>query len=257
MKASFVIIEYHSVNEILECVATIENLNFKFDYEIIVSSNSVYEEKYKQDLLSNYKNIKWLFNEFNNGFAYGMNRGIQKSSGNFIILQNPDTKIIDGDLKEVFNFMTKNNVGVLGPRIVNIQNEVQDSCRDFLTPLHLLRRLYDRYINGKQTILNPVFDYNKIQTIDWVIGGFMIIPRTTIQKIGVLSEDYFMYVEDMDYCYKAWKNNLTVYYYPELIVNYQGDRKSAGNGLFNLNSYTRIHIKNYYIFLKKYYNLNF
>ena len=75
----------------------------------------------------------------------------------------------------------------------------------------------------------------------------MIIPRSTIELVGILSEEYFMYVEDMDYCFNIWKNNLKVYYYPELVVEYEGDRKSS-----KINRYTIYHLKNYYIFLKKY-----
>lgn len=253
MIASFVIIEYNSINDVLKCIYFIQNLDLDFEYEIIVSSNSRYDDFKKAKLINKYKNIIWSFNKYNNGFAYGMNSGIRITKGKYVILQNPDTKIIKGDLKKVFSFIeNNNNVGLIGPKIININNEIQDSCRSFMTPLKLMKRLYYRYIKKTQNILDNKCDYSKIQTVDWVIGGFMIIPKTTIDLIGLLCEDYFMYVEDMDYCLKVSKNNLKVYYYPKIIVQYEGDRKSSR---FNfLNKYTYLHIKNYLKFITSYYS---
>lgn len=251
MTASFVIIEYHSIDDILKCVTAIQNLNLDFEYEIIVSSNSQYNKDQKKKLTDSYKLLKWSFNKYNNGFAYGMNCGIRIAKGKYIILQNPDTKIVKGNLKEVFSFIEKEKVGLLGPQIVNSNQEIQDSCRPFLTPLVLLQRLYSRYINGKQSILDQRFDYSKIQPVDWVIGGFMVIPRSTLDFVGLLCEDYFMYVEDMDYCSSIWKKNLKVYYYPELKIEYEGDRKSSR--LSFSNKYIFTHIKNYFRFFLFFY----
>jgi N-acetylglucosaminyl-diphospho-decaprenol L-rhamnosyltransferase len=255
MTASFVIIEFHSINDILNCIASIENLNLDFQYEIIVSSNSQYNRDEKEKLIDSYKSIKWSFNKYNNGFAYGMNCGIRIAKGKYVILQNPDTKIIKGDLKQVFSFIEKEKAGLIGPQIINSKNEIQDSCRPFMTPLNLIQRLYSRYVKRKQSIMDHQFDYSTIQTVDWVIGGFMIIPSSTIEKIGVFSEDYFMYVEDMDYCLKLQKNNLKVYYYPKFLIEYEGDRKSSR--IFFLNKYFFIHIKNYLRFILKFYSKNF
>ena len=255
MTASFVIIEYHSIDDILKCIQAIQNLNLDFEYEIIVSSNSQYNRDEKEKLIDSYKSIKWSFNKYNNGFAYGMNCGIRIAKGKYVILQNPDTKIVKGDLKQVFSFIEKEKAGLIGPQIINSKNEIQDSCRPFMTPLNLIQRLYSRYVKRKQSIMDHQFDYSTIQTVDWVIGGFMIIPSSTIEKIGVFSEDYFMYVEDMDYCLKLQKNNLKVYYYPKFLIEYEGDRKSSR--IFFLNKYFFIHIKNYLRFILKFYSKNF
>ena len=113
MIASFVIIEYYSLNEILKCITAIQNLNLDFEYEIIVSSNSQYSKQKQKQLLNRYKNTKWSFNKNNDGFAHGMNRGISIAIGKYVILQNPDTKIIKGDLKQVFSFIEKESIMAL------------------------------------------------------------------------------------------------------------------------------------------------
>ena len=82
--------------------SAIQNLNLDFEYEIIVSSNSQYNRDEKEKLTDSYKSIKWSFNKYNNGFAYGMNCGIRIAKGKYVILQNPDTKIVKGRSKTSF-----------------------------------------------------------------------------------------------------------------------------------------------------------
>ncbi|MDB4792970.1 glycosyltransferase family 2 protein [bacterium] len=246
MIASFVILEYHSIDDVTTCISAIRRLDLRFEYEIIVSSNSTYDREQQRKLLEMDWGVQWTFNRCNNGFAYGMNCGIRKAKGKFLILQNPDTQIIKGDLGEVFSMIERGRVGVVGPKIVNSKNEIQDSCRSFMTPTILLQRFYFRYVKRLQNITKKNFDYSKMQTVDWVIGGFMIVPRTTIEAVGLLCEDYFLYIEDMDYCFNVWGKGLEVYYYPELCVQYEGDRKSS-----KVNVYSVYHLANYLRFLKK------
>jgi N-acetylglucosaminyl-diphospho-decaprenol L-rhamnosyltransferase len=246
---SFIIIEYHSLNDVLKCVDSIrENFN-DLSYEVIISSNSQYDSS-KQDLLKQaYPNIKWSFNEKNNGFAFGMNCGISISEGKFIILQNPDTSVQNNALRQALNLLDQDkSIGLIGPKILNEKQEIQDSCRDFVTPMMILSRSFKRLLFNKGSILDNQFDYNKIQNVNWVIGAYMIISREALEKVGFLNEQFFMYVEDMDWCLRFWEKKLKVVYYPELVIKYEGDRKST-KGKF-LNKYTFIHLKNYLIFIR-------
>ena len=127
MTASFVIIEYYCMKDVLKCISAIQNLKLDFEYEIIVSSNSQYNKDQQEKIIDNHKFIRWTFNNYNKGFANGMNRGIRIAKGKYIILQNPDTKIVKGDLKQVFSFIEKEKVGLIGPQIINSKQEIQDS----------------------------------------------------------------------------------------------------------------------------------
>ena len=104
----------------------------------------------------------------------------------------------------------------------------------------------------KASILEVNFDYNNSQSVNWVIGAFMIFSRQTVRKVGLLNEDFFMYIEDMDFCFRCWEDNLKVIYYPSLIIEYEGDRKSTNGSFWRVNKYTLIHIKNYLLFLNQY-----
>lgn len=248
---SFIIIEYHSLSDVLQCVNSIKEKCFNISHEIIISSNSTYDIPIQQALELRYPNINWSFNSQNNGFAYGMNCGISISNGEYIILQNPDTIIETNNLLEAINLLKQNkNIGLIGPKIVNLKNEVQDSCRTFLTPKTLFKRTIKRFLYKKHSILETDFNYDSTQSVNWVIGAFMIFSKQSIDKVGLLNEKFFMYVEDMDLCLRFWENNLKVIYFPKLVIKYEGDRKSTKNNLLSFNKYTFIHLKNYLFFLK-------
>ena len=251
MMISFIFIEYFSVEDIKKSLRIIDSNSYSFKYEIIISSNSLYNKETKKELKSKFNSVIWVFNKKNGGFAYAMNRGIKICSGDFVIIQNPDTKIVKNKLDDAINFLKNNRqVAILGPKIVNKNNKVQDSYRDFFSLNQLIERQFkkifiqaDKLYEAEQLILKPRF-------VDWVIGAFMIIPAETFKKIGFFSEDYFMYVEDMDLCYRASINNLKVVYFPDLVIQYEGDRKSS---IFKNtpNKYTLIHLKSLATFFIK------
>ena len=126
MKLSIVIVEYHSLEEIDKYLKKVSSLN---DIEIIVSSNSLYSQSEKEYILKKYTGCIWQFNEKNGGFAYAMNKGLAIATGDILIISNPDCSIQYG-LKEMAEFLTTHpEIGAIGPKIVDNENNIQDSCR--------------------------------------------------------------------------------------------------------------------------------
>lgn len=254
--ASFIIIEYHSIEDVLQCINSIKNYSLGFSYEIVISSNSLYNTSKQNELKSKHPKIIWSFNEINGGFAYGMNRGIALANGKIIITQNPDTRIINNKLFTAINlFESDPKIGIVGPKILNKLGQIQDTCRPFITPQVIIKRFLKRKLNKSKAILETTINYNRMQSVDWVIGAFMIIRSSTLKKVGGFNEKYFMYFEDMDLCLHFWEEQFKVIYFPDLIIEYEGDRKSTlkKNGKFfnlGINKYTFIHLKSYYSFLK-------
>lgn len=227
MDISFVIIEYFSLAEISPCLEALRRHAQGLSHEAIVSSNSGYPREEQERLEMDYPQIRWLFNERNGGFAYAADRGIEATSGEAVVLLNADARL-RGELNPALCFM-KNHPGaaVIGPRIVNAEGELQDSARPFMTPLRALKRSVARIFNGKRVILEKNFDYGRTQLVDWVIGAFMMIKRSAIDKAGMLDERYFMYLEDMDWCKRFWDRGFQVYYFPGLAVEFAGTRRST------------------------------
>jgi GT2 family glycosyltransferase len=205
--------------------------------------------------MSNFPDIKWIFNSANGGFAKGMNAGLKNCIGDVVVVMNPDVRITTKNISLVLDYILDNrDVGVIGPRIIDKNGSIQDSCRPFMSPLKFLSRIPRRIIGGKDVLLEKQFEYRKIQSVDWVIGAFMMIRREVLEKIGGLDEGYFLYVEDMDWCMRFWKSGYKVIYYPDLEIQYKGDRKSTSaiteKKFFN--RYMYYHFKSYLRFLVKF-----
>lgn len=251
---SFVIIEYHCIENVTTCVESIRRACDGIEYEIIVSSNSCYDKQKQEFLTKEMPGIRWVFNEYNKGFAGGMNKGILASAGEVIAITNPDVTLSKGSMRNILDyFAAHKNIGMAGPRIVDENENLQDSCRRFMKPAELFFRVYKRLFTGKDVLLDHRFDYRSIQPVDWVIGAFMIVRREALTKVGLLDENYFLYVEDMDWCKRFWDCGFEIVYFPQIEIVYKGDRKSLSSLISNKlpNKYSYYHIKSYLRFLWK------
>lgn len=252
---SFVIIEYHSVQDVIECAASIIETCGGVQAEIVVSSNSTYSFEQQAILIYDHPNTKWIFNPENGGFANGMNSGLEICTGDVVVIMNPDVRIQTNNISSASKFLIRNpDIGLIGPRIIDTNRSVQDSCRPFMSPFQFLRRIPQRIFWGKDVLLEKDFEYQKVQPVDWVIGAFMMIRRDALEKVGGLDNGYFLYVEDMDWCMRFWKSGYRVVYYPDLVVQYKGDRKSttAVTEKKYFNRYMYHHFKSYMRFLTKF-----
>lgn len=223
MKLSFVIIEYHSVEDILICFSFIQQSMKKMAYhfEIIVSSNSMYDSKKQKQLLSEYPQFKWSFNKKNGGFAYAMNQGLKIADGEILIIMNPDVKLKFGIENMIEFLIVHKEIGLIAPLIRNEAGDIQDSYRHFITPLRFLLRHIDRIIRKK-----TIQAYNKPIKVDWVCGAFMMVSRMSYEASGGLDDGYFLYCEDMDFCKKMHLKGYDVVYYPMAEIEYEGTRSA-------------------------------
>lgn len=244
---SIIVIEYNSVNEILQCVESVRSYCNDVDYELIVSSNSCYSKEYQNQLMSEIPGVKWSFNEKNGGFAYGMNQGLKISIGDYLVIMNPDVEI-KGSLKLLADFLScHKEVGGIAPQIIGHDGALQDSCRKFVTPWRFFRRQLYRKLTNNVSILSSNFDYTKVQTVDCVIGAFIMVSRELYNKIGGLDETYFMYAEDIDWCTRIWEAGYKVVYYPQLQIVYEGSRSARKS-----KKYAKIFLKSHIKYWNKF-----
>ena len=238
MKISIIIVEYNSLDELYRCTESLPK-GFSCKVELIVSSNSCYSKQKQIEIQSQYPQFKWSFNEKNGGFAYAMNQGMKLATGDYLIIANPDCVFID-KLDEMLKFLQQHSeVGAIAPQIVDESGHIQDSCRHYVSVQSFIWRQIRRKFTGKEVLLNSRVDYSRIQTVDWVIGAFIMVSRAVYEKTGGLSDDYFMYVEDMDWCTRIRLAGWEVVYYPKVKIQYKGTRsarKSTSSAKVFINS---------------------
>lgn len=226
---SIVIIEYNSLNNIKDCVDKILSKCKSVKYEIIVSSNSCYDKQIQLEILKNFSNCKWVFNPKNGGFAYGMNQGLSIATGRYLAISNPDT-ILKTDLNEMLDFMNRHEeIGAIAPQIVDNQGVIQDSCRPYVSFYSYVARQFKRIFTRQSLIYEKNFDYNKIQTVDWVIGAFIMVRKEVYIRTNGLDEKYFMYNEDLDWCTRIRSIGYEIVYFPPTIVEYKGSRAARSS----------------------------
>lgn len=244
MKLSLIVIEYNSISEIRELKSHLNQHISDKDYEFIISSNSQYPKSKQEEILLEFPSSIWTFNERNGGFAYGMNEGLRFAKGDILIVINPDVKVLSSLTPMISHLQSHPDVGLIGPKIVDNEGVIQDSFRHFVTPwgffIRQLERIKD---NGELHEKN----YQEPVCVDWVIGAFMMCRRDFYEKVGGLSEDYFMYCEDMDWCMRAHQAGYNVVYYPEAVIEYKGTRAARKSM-----KYALIHIKSLLTFWRKY-----
>lgn len=222
MKLSFIIIEYHSFGEIRTSCSSIKNLiSSELDYEIIISSNSTYPKEEQEKILAESQGEKWVFNARNGGFAYAMNEGLKVATGDVLIAMNPDVKLKSGLVGMIDYLLSDASIGLIAPCIENVAGVVQDSYRDFITPVRFAKRHLSRLLHREKQ-----YETGNILYVDWVIGAFMAMTRKSYKAVGGFDDAYFLYCEDMDLCKRMHLEGYSVVYYPHALIEYEGTRSA-------------------------------
>jgi GT2 family glycosyltransferase len=230
----------------MQCLASFKT-HIKMPYEIIVSSNSCYDKQQQVAIEQTDANIRWLFNARNGGFAYAMNEGLKVAQGDYLVIMNSDCTLIS-DLDNMIRFMDEHpEVGAIAPQMKDSDGNIQDTARPYVSLPRYIMRQIKRVIGHKTTILNNDMDYTQIQTVDWLIGAFIMTSRKAYEAAGGLDDDLFMYAEDLDWCTRIRQQGFEVVYYPMAIIQYKGTRRARNNS-----KYARIFIQSHIKYWKKF-----
>src|ERR687897_1311540 len=221
MKFSVIIVNYASWPLTLRCIQSLQQTRYG-DFEIFVVDNDSVEPPEVPSW------VHLIRNEENVGFAGANNRGIAASSGDTIVLTNPDTLVERDFFERLEAFVSENpKAGISGPRIVDSEGHLQLSARreisalsGFLGRTSLLTRLFPKSSLVKSQF-PAVTDQTHPSSVDWVSGACMVIRGDTLREIGRLDERFFMYFEDADLCRRARAAGWLVYYLPHVEIVHQ------------------------------------
>jgi N-acetylglucosaminyl-diphospho-decaprenol L-rhamnosyltransferase len=221
MKFSVLIVNYASWPLTLRCIESLQQTRYG-DFEIIVVDNDSAEPPELPFA------VRLIRNKENLGFARAHNRGIAVSSGDTVVIINPDTVVERDFFEHLQEFVTENpRVGIAGPRILDSEGDLQLSARreisalsGFLGRTSLLTRLFPKSSLVKSQF-PAVTDQSSPTSVDWVSGACMVVRRETLRDVGTLDERFFMYFEDADLCRRARAAGWLVYYLPHVEIVHQ------------------------------------
>lgn len=190
------------------------------------------------------KKISLVQSTYNGGYTQGNNLAFKYSSGKYLLILNPDMRIGQNFLLKAKNILEKHNWGVLGTKIyINLEQKIIQATRNDIikyNPLILfLPRGFGEYDNGQ---------YDRYFSTFYASGGCFIVRRDLFQKLRGFDENYFMYTEEVDLCYRARMIGESVIYCPTLIAEHN---RSLKNSLFT----EKLIIRNNLFFLGKFFSI--
>lgn len=176
--------------------------------------------------------VQLIANKANRGFAAGHNQAIRASSGRYILLLNADTIVQEGTLETLTGIMdTVPRAAVAGPKLLNADGSLQYSCRRFprfttglFRKAPLGRLLPDNRFDREY--LMSSWHHSTMRQVDWVSGAALLLRRDALRQIGLLDEGYFMYCEDVDWCYRARRAGWQVWYIPQAVITHLHGRST-------------------------------
>ena len=221
MKFSVVIVNYHSWPLTFACVASLRATN-REDLEIVVVDN---DTGGVPDLPPD---VRLVRSGENLGLTKAWNRVIPETSGDLVVLLNPDTVVEEDFFVRTEGFFGEEaSAGVAGPRILDAGGELQLSARREISLLSgllgrtsLLTRLFPKSPLVKNQF-PALGDLSRPTSVDWVSGACMVVRRETLKEIVPLDERFFLYFEDADLCRRAREAGWPVFYLPDVEILHQ------------------------------------
>lgn len=229
MKLTIIIVNYNTKELTIDCLESIYKFPPRERFEVIVVDNGS-KENFQLPTPS-FKNLKFIKNTKNVGFARANNQGIKIAKGEYILLLNSDTTVTKNSLNELVKFAeTHPDAGVVAPRLLNKDGSIQNSVFNLPTIFRSLKQ----YIFKKGNVLDKYVPKSESPiAVESVVGAAFIITPKARKKAGFLDERYFMYYEDLDYCRKVGNLGLKVYYLPKVKIYHHHGASGKGNPLQN------------------------
>lgn len=239
---SIVVVNYNTKALTEDCVNSILKNTKGVKYEIVIVDNASKDGsfKYLSNKYIHNKNVKLLSAKHNLGFTGGNNLGIKNSNGRYILLLNSDTLLCDNAISSIISYLERNvEIGIATCRLMNEDGSIQGNGGYFPTLIRVFSWMtiqdlpfVDRIIkpfhphHTKWVLKNDNF-YKEDKELDWVTGAFMVIRREVVDRIGFLDDDYFMYTEDTDYCFRAKSAGYKIMYIRSVGIIHLGGKSSS------------------------------
>lgn len=228
MDLSVIIVNFNTRDILRDCIKNIQNLKVHIDYEIVVVDNGS-KDSSAEMIMEEFPSVK-LFAGENVGLAKGYNVGLKNSTGKYVLFLGSDAFPKERTLDGMISVLEDDqSIGIATCKLV-LRNGMLDldAHRGFPTPWVAVSHFAGLgKLFPKSKIFNSYFlgdkDLSKPHEIDLCISHFMMVRRTVFEYTGLWDEDYFVYGEDVDFCFRAKKVGYKIMYLPMFeAIHYKG-----------------------------------
>ncbi|UCB52862.1 MAG: glycosyltransferase family 2 protein [Candidatus Zixiibacteriota bacterium] len=228
MDISIVIVTWNSQDFIRQCLGSILATSAESGTEVIVVDNAS-SDGTARIVRASYPEVNLIENKTNLGYAKANNQGIDQAQGRYVLLLNPDTRLLDHSLSSMYKFMERNpRAGAMGPRLLNPDGSTQASCREFpgfsslIWEFSGLSRLFpESKIFGKWRM--GYFTFDQPREVDQPMGSCLVIRKETLEQVGSFDENFSMFFNDVDLCYRIKNAGWKIYFQPDAqVIHHRG-----------------------------------
>jgi len=231
MDLSIIIVNWNSVEYLKACIASVQRETSGIEYEIVVIDSGSFDGCDAM-LERTYPDVRFVQSERNIGFGQANNMAVGFSRGRSLLFLNPDTEIQGTAIASMHAWLERSpDAGGVGCRLLNSDGSVQTSCVQAFPTIpnqvldaEWLRARWQRSgLWGIDALFATDTAPKEVQT---VAGACVMMKREVFDRVGGFSNEYFMYAEDIDLCYKIATLGLKVYYLPDATVVHHGGGSS-------------------------------
>ncbi len=233
MDVSIIIVNWNTRDILGNCLRSIYDQTNEVEYEVVVIDNASSDDSAAM-VRAEFPQVVLIENSNNLGFAAANNQGMAIAGGRYVLLLNSDTIVLDGAIQKTISYADDHqDIGVLGCQVWENEREIQKTCFAFPSAWGVilqkmgLRRLFPRSrVFGR--IDYGWWDRTSPMDVDVVSGMFMLVRKYAIDQVGLMDEDYFVYAEETDWCFRFKKNGWRCVFAPVArIIHLDGGNKST------------------------------
>ncbi|MEJ7587322.1 MAG: glycosyltransferase family 2 protein [Ferruginibacter sp.] len=234
MDVSIILVNYKSAQLVLNCIESIYQQTAAHSFEIILVDNDS-KDNCAELVLTKYPEVRFIGLRYNAGFARANNAGIEISKGQYILILNTDTIILDGAIdKSVMLLCNRPDAVGCGVQLLNVDYTTQISGAHIikgglntLLPLPYLGRLirwlgyqFKSTVPSVQTISNVI-------EVDWIVGAYILVKSAVLKKSGLMDNDFFMYAEEIEWCGRLRKHGKLLLFGEARVIHIGGGTSSG------------------------------
>lgn len=216
LKLSIIIVNFNSGDFLFNCLKSLDEVKDEAGINILVVDNASMDDSLEK-AEGKFDNIIYIKNSQNLGFGRANNIALKKINSEYILLLNPDTQLKKGTISYMLSFMEENkDAGAATCRVLLSNGKIDLTAhRGFPTPWASFKYYFlkdDNLYHLKNR------DFKNPHEVDAITGAFFLTRKSVLEKVGFFDEDYFLYGEDIDLCFRMKEKGFKVFYVPEVEI---------------------------------------
>jgi GT2 family glycosyltransferase len=229
---SVCIVNWNTKEDLRTCLQALQTYPYtECQGEVIVVDNASSDGSAKM-VQDAFPEVRLIANTTNRNYAPGTNQAMAAAGGDFLLLLNPDARVTDHALDTLVRFLqTHKEAGVVAAKLVHADGTVQRSVRGFPDPVSVLWDLLKlpRLFPALGTYRQVRFDYEAAGPAPQPMTSCFLMTRDAYQKVGPMDERFPLYFNDVDWCLRAHKAGVSIWYTPNAVVihGYGGTTKTV------------------------------